>query len=130
TAQAIIWAVDKGADVINISFGCTIGDCTSSAVVEAINYAFAHNVVIVASSGNNGTSRPNYPAAYPGVIAVGATDANDNLYYNSQYGKHIDFVAPGVSVFSTLPTYQTGKPKNYFYDTGTSMAAPQVAGLA
>jgi subtilisin family serine protease len=118
-AAAIRYAADQDADAINMSLGSP--NC-SQTIADAINYAYDKDVVIVAASGNNGGSI-GYPAKHAPVIAVGATDHNDHKAYFSNYGDELDVVAPGVSIFSTVP--------NNGYDafSGTSMASPHVAGV-
>jgi hypothetical protein len=120
-ASAIRYAADQGADVINMSLGSS--SC-SQTIADAVNYAyFDKGVVIVAAAGNSGGSI-GYPAKLDPVIAVGATDHNDHKAYFSSYGDELDVVAPGVTIFSTVP--------NNGYDafSGTSMASPHVAGVA
>jgi thermitase len=117
----IIWAANNGADVINMSLG---GPSTSSALEDAIDYAWSKGVVIVAAAGNNGDTTPMYPAYYSNCIAVAATDANDAKASWSNYGNWVDVAAPGVSIYSTL------MENGYGYMSGTSMASPHVAGLA
>jgi thermitase len=119
--SGIIWATDHGAEVINMSLG---GSYASSALEDAVNYAWNKGVVLVAAAGNNGDTVPMYPAYYTNCIAVAATDANDARASWSNYGDWIDVAAPGVSIYSTL------KNGNYGYLSGTSMASPHVAGLA
>lgn len=120
-AQGIIWAADNGAQVINMSLG---GGSGSSTLQDAVNYAWGKGVVIVAAAGNYGSSTAFYPAYYPNVIAVAATDVNDNLTSWSNYGDWVDVAAPGVDIFSTLKGGAYGNMR------GTSMASPHVAGLA
>ena len=115
-ANAIIYAVDNGAQVINLSLG---GSNPSSVLEAAVNYAVAHNVVMVAAVGNSGGTAPMYPAAYTSVIAVGAYDANDTLSSFNNQG--YDVVAPGVNI---LTTDSSG---SYQPKTGTSFAAPHIA---
>lgn len=119
-ADGIIWAADNGAKVINMSLGGSSGSTTLS---NACTYAWNKGVVIVASAGNNGNTRPNYPAYYSVCIAVAATDQNDRRASFSTYGSWVDCAAPGVSIASTYPG-------GYAYMSGTSMAGPHVAGLA
>ncbi len=118
-AQALVWAVDNGADLINASWG---GAGYSQTLAEAINYALERGVAVVASAGNGGSSLPNYPAAYPGVIAVGAHNPAGNVSLFSNQGPHVITYAPGERVLSTLPN------ESYAYWDGTSMAAPLVTG--
>ncbi|MGG2063860.1 S8 family serine peptidase [Bacillus sp. S14(2024)] len=124
-AKGILYAVDHGADVINMSLG---GPRPSAVVQEAINKAIEKNVVIVAAAGNDGESLYSYPASYNGVISVGATDADNRLTDFSTYGPSMDIVAPGAQIFSTI--YTPEKPDTYAKLNGTSMASPIVAGVA
>jgi thermitase len=120
-AKAIRYARQNGATVIDMSFG-TLTD--SKVIKEAIDYAKAGNVVLVASAGNNNTSAKQYPAAYSGVIAVAATDLLDRKASFSNYGSYVFADAPGVNMLSALPD---GK---YGVASGTSFSAPIVAGMA
>jgi hypothetical protein len=119
--SGVIWATDHGAEIINMSLGAPYD---SSALEDAINYAWSKGVVVVAAAGNNGDTAPMYPAHYANCIAVAATDASDARTAWSNYGDWVDVAAPGLSVYSTL------KNSSYGYKSGTSMAAPHVAGLA
>src|SRR5204862_5471906 len=120
-ANAITYAADNGARVVNLSLG---GSANSSTLQDAVNYAWNRGVVVVAAAGNAGTSDPYYPAALSNVIAVGATDQSDAKASFSQSGSWISVVAPGVGVYST--TMDGG----YLAYSGTSYSAPQVAALA
>jgi subtilisin family serine protease len=125
-AKGVLYAVDQGARVINLSLGAAV---SSQTLEEAIAYATAHDVLVVAAAGNMGTDRKFYPAALDGVLAVSATDAQDSHWSLSNYGDYIDVAAPGYAIFSTyhdLSNYYQG----YNYMSGTSMASPFVAGLA
>lgn len=125
-AKGILFATDNGARVINLSLGAAV---SSQTLEDAISYAQAHDVLIVAAAGNMGVDRDFYPAALDGVIAVSATDAQDRHWSLSNFGDYIDIAAPGYAIFSTyhdLNNYYDG----YNYMSGTSMAAPFVAGLA
>ena len=132
-ANGIIYAADRGAAVINLSLGGRYGSQTLS---EACGYAYAKGCAVVAAAGNSGSFVMAYPAAYPTVIAVGATDANDIKTSFSNYGKELSVVAPGLSILSTMPmtpvTLNTSSGYDTEYDSlsGTSMASPHVAGLA
>jgi len=132
--EAIYHAVDAGAKIISMSFG---GSGDSPSIHDAIKYAYDHGVLLVAAAGNEGNSFPNYPAAYDEVIAVSAMDPADNVATFSSYGMWIELAAPGVDIYSTLPTYNVtlnqepfDKTLNYDYLSGTSMACPHVAGVA
>jgi thermitase len=120
-AQGIIWATDQGAKVINMSLG---NYANAQFLHDAIRYAFDRDVVLIAASGNDNTEQPGYPAAYPEVFAVGATDSQLQKASFSNYGDYIDAAAPGVSIASTYPDNQ------YAALSGTSMASPHVAALA
>lgn len=125
-AQGILYATDHGARVISLSLGASV---SSNTLETAVNYAVAHNVLVVAAAGNMGVERKFYPAALDNVMAVSATDANDQRWVLSNMGDYIDVAAPGHAVYSTyndLANYYSG----YTYMSGTSMAAPHVAGLA
>ncbi|HOZ37054.1 MAG TPA: S8 family peptidase [bacterium] len=142
-AKAIDYARLNGAQVINLSF---VGEGESQTLKTAIAKAYQAGIVIVAAAGNevnqgvDMTYKPQYPVCHDGdtpgdnwVIGVGSIDNNDQLASFSNYGKCIDLVAPGVSIFSTL--YK--EPNHPQYDkeygglwSGTSISAPQVAATA
>ena len=119
-ANGIIWAANNGADVINLSLG---GPSYSRTLADAVSYAQAKNVVVVAAAGNDGSDAPSYPAADSGVISVGAVDESDNRYGWSNYGSWVQVDAPGC-------TYSTDLSSSYGSFCGTSAAAPFVSGLA
>ncbi|MEB3197554.1 MAG: S8 family serine peptidase [Candidatus Sericytochromatia bacterium] len=128
----IIWAVDHGAQVLNMSLG---DEGTSPLLRDAIRYARERDVVVVAASGNfeegrhASTNTMNYPAALPGVIAVGAVDDRENLADFSFWGHWLSVTAPGVDIHSSVPA--DGDERGaYMSEQGTSMAAPFVAGVA
>lgn len=118
-ARGIIDATDRGARVINLSLG---GSSPSDTLHDAVKYAAAQNVTVVAAMMNQGNTLPYYPAAYTETIAVGATTHTDLRAPYSNMGEHIDLVAPGTSVLSTV------FDDSYGSWTGTSMAAPHVSG--
>lgn len=131
-ADAIYYAVDNGANVINMSVG---GTGTSITLQNAVDYAISNNVVIVACMMNTNSNVFYYPAGFPGVIAVGSTNSDDtrsNPFFwsstsGSNYGSHISVVAPGNYIYGL--DYQSNT--NYAsYWGGTSQATPLVAGLA
>lgn len=113
------WAVDNNIDVVNMSIG---SDYYNQAYEDAINYAYANGVILVAAAGNDG-SAVDYPAAYDNVIAVSAMAQDQTLAYFSSRGPEVDVTAPGVSILST---YKDGL---YATMDGTSMATPHVAGI-
>jgi subtilisin len=121
--KGINWATKNRVDVINMSLGGASG---SAALERAVKQALAAGVVIVAAAGNSGPNPDTvgYPAAYPGVIAVAASDSKDGVAKFSSRGDAVAFIAPGVDITSTVPGGGTAKL------SGTSMASPHVAGLA
>ncbi len=121
--NGIIYAADRGADIISMSLGGNPQDPPSEAERDAVNYAYNKGCVIAAASGNHYDSQISYPAGYENVIAVGATDINDKRANTSNYGEGLDIVAPGVNIYSTIIG-------GYDNMDGTSMACPYVAGLA
>jgi subtilisin family serine protease len=119
-ANGIVYAVDHGAQVVNLS---VVGPVQSTLLLDAVTYAAAHDAVVVAASGNSGTSTPGYPAASPGVVAVGATDADDLRASFSVYGAWLGLTAPGVDIATTTLN------GNYTGSTGTSPAAAFASGV-
>jgi thermitase len=120
-ARGILWAVDKGANVINVSIELKE---PSLELEDSINYAWSQGVVIVAAAGNEGSQSPVYPAYYKNCIAVAATKQDGTLAPLSNYGDWVDVAAPGVDIYSTLPG------NSYGYKSGTSFATAYVSGLA
>jgi len=119
-AEGITWAADHGAQVINLSLG---GALPSTALQDAVNYAYNKGIILVAAAGNTSSNFVLYPARYPNVIAVGAVDSANKRLSNSTIGPELDLVAPGAFIYSTVIG-------GYGYKNGTSMAAPYVSGLA
>ncbi len=147
-AAGIRWATDNGADIINMSLGSSWG---SRALQEAVNYAYEHNVLIIAASGNDASTDAiapvSYPAAYDHVVAVGAVDANSQRAFYSNGGPELALVAPGGSGddfngdgYADAILQETFKlyfgfvrfdiDWKYYSMMGTSMASPHVAGVA
>ncbi len=119
-AQAIYYAIDHGADIINMSFG--VYD-NSYLLVKACSTAVANGVTMVAATGNDSTFMPIFPAALNGVIAVSALDTTEAIAWFSNYGEYIDVCAPAVNLYSSLAgTYQWGTW------SGTSFGAAVVSG--
>jgi subtilisin family serine protease len=142
-AEAIRWAVDNGADVINLS----LGGATYAALEQAaVNYAYANGVVVVAAAGNcdgaGSCSHAAFPAALPHVVGVGAIDQSDAAAsFSDRDSRYVDLAAPGVQILSTFPAALTdptcaqpgfnscalpGRGK----DAGTSFSAPLVSAAA
>lgn len=120
-STGIKWAVDNGADIINMSLGVkhSGGGLPHK---EVIDYAVRKGVTVVAASGNDGTSDKYYPGALKDVIAVGAIDYTGTITGFSTFGRHISLVAPGYQVYSA------GLQHGYAFASGTSQASPFVAG--
>ncbi|HYF67749.1 MAG TPA: S8 family serine peptidase, partial [Ohtaekwangia sp.] len=127
-ANAIIYATDNGADIINMSFGGQ----GSLVMKNAVEYAHSRGVVLVAAVGNSAERGALYPAGYDGVIGVAASNATDKLSWSSNFGEGIDLVAPGESIVSTVPVKggSIAHTTGYRILDGTSMASPYVAGVA
>ncbi len=119
-AAAIVWAAERGADVINLSLG---GPFSSRTLAEAVEFAWKRGVVLVAAAGNESSDVMIYPAAYPSVMAVVATTRDMQRASFSNYGRHVSIAAPGVGI----PYGQAGEIWSW---SGTSLATPHVAGVA
>jgi len=123
--QGITWAVDHGANVINISIGSSTN---SVSVASAVDYAVQRGVTVVAAAGNNhqanpGADAPQYPAALDSTVAVAALSQSGGIASYSTNGTYVDVAAPGSNIWSTVPVSTWGSK------SGTSMAAPHVAAL-
>lgn len=118
--NAVNYAVAHGAKVINLSIG---GSAFNQAEQDAIADAINAGVVVVAAAGNDGINAVEFPANYSGVLAVSATDQNDQLASFSNFGDSIALAAPGSQILSTVPG------STYENMNGTSMATPYVSGV-
>ena len=128
-AEGINWAADNGAEVINLSLGAVGVD--DPVVKQAVTGAADKGIVLVAAAGNEDTNQPSYPAAYPSVISVAATDRNDRRAGFSNFGPTIDVAAPGVGIVSTdIPGPAGFDASGYAKANGTSFSSPYVAGVA
>ncbi|MEU5977390.1 type VII secretion-associated serine protease mycosin [Streptomyces sp. NPDC047315] len=126
-ADAVDHAVAKDAHVINISQDTANAAKPDAKLQEAVNRALAADVVVVASAGNDGGGgnvKKTYPASFEGVLAVGASDRNNERAPFSQSGGFVGVAAPGVDMVSTVPG------GGHCADNGTSFSAPYVAGVA
>lgn len=119
-AAAMLYAVDNGADILNLSWGSFD---RAFVLEDAIRYAVERGVVVIAAAGNEGEPPVGYPAALDDVISVSAVGTSQLAGFSS-YGPTLDLAAPGVQIFST------GLDDAYGPRSGSSFAAPQVAGLA
>ncbi|MBM4111099.1 MAG: hypothetical protein FJ254_07085 [Phycisphaerae bacterium] len=118
-AEGLVWAIDHGADVVNMSLQSNAG---GQLLRDAVLYGEALNVPMVAATGNNNLSLPAFPARWPETIAVAASTSANLRWVNSNYGAEVDLAAPGESVLSLTTT------GSVITRTGTSMAAPHVSG--
>ncbi|MFO0893785.1 MAG: S8 family serine peptidase [Phycisphaerales bacterium] len=118
-ADGLVWATDQGATIVNMSLQYSAG---TQYFKDAVIYAAASGVVMLAATGNSGITPPSFPSRWPQTIAVAATDNTDHRWPNSNYGPQVDVAAPGVSVLSLSPSGGVATK------TGTSMAAPHVSG--
>ncbi len=124
SGQATRWAVDHGADVINMSYGETV---RAADICESVHYAIEKGVVVVAAVGNDGLSRKSYPVACPGVIGVGSVDQYGKAAEANNYNSDTDLLAPGEQV-----PVATGKSDSA-YNTeanGSSAASAYVSAAA
>jgi len=139
-ADAIRYAADNGAKVINMSLG---GRFPSKVLEKAVKYAHGKGVVVVCAAGNDGRGKVSYPAAYPGAFAVAATQYDESTTFYSNWGKQIAIAAPGGNTRVDQNgdgqpdgvlqnTIAVGDPSksDYYAFMGTSMASPHAAGVA
>lgn len=121
--EGIVYAADKGADVINLSWGGTMG--AGQFGQDIINYAAINrDAVVIGAAGNANSAASFFPASYDNIISVAATDINDHKWVNSSFGNLVDVSAPGANLLSTWIN------STWIPSSGTSMAAPVVAGAA
>jgi thermitase len=128
--NGIVWAADNGAHVLNLS----LGGAASAATQSALQHAVSRGVLPICASGNDGSGSVSFPAAYPECMAVGSTGWGDTRASYSNFGPQIEVTAPGGDVglapHSYILSSHHASNTAYAYMAGTSMAAPQAAGLA
>ncbi|MDB5034203.1 MAG: Subtilisin-like serine protease [Chlorobi bacterium] len=127
--DGIAYAADRGARVINCSFGGPGDGSSVQAIQDIVDYAYGKGALVVAASGNMGTNNdvtPGYPANLNHVLSVGATDSQDSVAGFSEYGISVNVWAPGVNTLTTMP----GNQYNGGGVSGTSFSSPIVAGVA
>jgi len=123
-AEALDYVAANGAHVANMSFGADeFGPDGDQAVKAAIDNAFAHGVLLVASAGNDDTTKPHYPAAYYNVMAVSSTNGEDMKTGHSSFGHWVDIAAPGTDIVTT------DLGNEYIATAGTSFSGPYVAAV-
>lgn len=128
--EGIVWAATNGADIINVSWGMEIPFPPEEIyhyipTLEAALLLAKHNgILVVAAAGNYDSDTYFYPAAFDHVLAVANTDYDDKKAHDSNYGEWVDLAAPGMDILSTMPM------DDYDFQSGTSMSAPIVSGIA
>ena len=130
-AQGIIYAVNQGAHIINLSLGWP-RSLETKYLKDAVKYALDRNVIIVAAAGNNNSSEPLFPCAYEGVVCAAASTLDGKFAGFSNFGGHVDALAPGEGILSLNPTLfepEFFSVPGYDIKSGTSQAAPLLAGL-
>ncbi len=120
-ARAVLYAVDNGAQIINMSFGDKV---VSRFLRDVIDYAWRQNVLVVASAGNSASNETHYPSGLSQTVSVGASTPDDQLAGFSNFGSTIDLIAPGVEMVSTAIG------NGYNSVNGTSFSAPVVSAVA
>jgi thermitase len=119
-ANCLDWTSRQGVKVVNMS----LGGGASETLKRSVEQAAARGVLLVAAAGNDGDATANYPAVYPEVVSVAATDSNDRRASFSNANATVELAAPGVDILSTFVGTL------YLRLSGTSMASPHVAGVA
>ena len=128
TSQAIRWAADQGAKVINLSLGTNETFVGPTDIQLAVNYAWSKGALIVAAAGNSGTSTLDYPARLANVVSVAAIDESGTRASFSNYGPGLDLSAPGTRIVTL--SGGNNQPNNVHYLQGTSFSTPFVTGAA
>ncbi|MCC7477977.1 S8 family serine peptidase [bacterium] len=121
--QGVTLAVDLGAEIVNLSWG---GTSPTPNLEDLVNYCIDNDVLFVCAAGNDNTSNPDYPGAYPDSFCVGATDPIDFRAVFSNFGDYVDIAAPG----EVMKSCGVSNDADYAFEAGTSFAAPIVAASA
>jgi len=127
--SGIEWAINHGADIINMSIGTGEEEFYSPDLYNIVKSANNSGIIMIGSTGNDGNNRIYYPAAYPEVIAVGASNSANNLSSFSNYGQGIDLVAPGSNIWAEY-CINNCSSHNIVSASGTSQAVPHVSAAA
>ena len=125
------YAVANGAKIVNMSLGGSLTPASVAAAQPTFDATYHAGVTVIASAGNDGDSSVKYPCAFDHVICVAATDNSDAHASFSNANAYVDISGPGVDITSTYPSFGcSGSPACYLPRSGTSMAAPHIAGVA
>jgi len=131
-AKGLLYAIKSKAQIINLSLGWRFSQ-DSILMREMISLAHKNNILIVAAAGNDHHNGPTFPCSYEEVICVASHTVNGKLSSFSNFGAHVDLVAPGQRILSTWPTHKRSKgftlDPDYEYLSGTSQAAPYASGV-
>lgn len=131
-AKALLYAIKSKAQIVNMSLGWRF-DQDSTLMREMIKLAHSKGILIVVAAGNDSHKSESYPCSYDEVICVGSHDINGIISSFSNFGSHIDLLAPGSNILSTWPTNLRARKftidEDYEYQSGTSQATPHVAGV-
>jgi subtilisin family serine protease len=131
-AKGVLYAIRAGAQVINLSLGWRINQ-DSLLMRQMVELAIENNILVVAAAGNDGHDDAVFPCSYKGVICVGSYDIDGKLSRFSNFGPHVDIIAPGTNILSTWPTNKRSRSftedPNYELLSGTSQAAPHITGI-
>lgn len=130
-ARGILYAIQNGARVINMSLGWP-RSLETKYLREAVQLAISKGIIIVAAAGNNNSSEPLFPCAYDGVLCVAASTIQGHFAGFSNFGGHVDTIAPGEGILSSIPSLfepEFFAIPGYDIKSGTSQATPYVAGL-
>ncbi len=128
-AKGILYAIKRGVKVVNLSLGWP-SVLDTNYLRETIREAQNQGITIIAAAGNNGNDSQIFPCAYPEVICVGAIEADGKITRFSNYGGHVDLLAPGENILSTYPRFMDPEHfsiKGYEIKNGTSQAAPFIS---